>query len=286
MRVYFHVVVVIRAPVSSKPCCLLLQYTLWPRQRPLSLSQTMGNLWSCAQWMIDWTPPFCRFLQTLLRQEHPFNWALNWDRLVPVLETGEASIRFTAQERRSIRSTLVSEYCKAHQAALSPALECRTQGHSQCQGAILAAPSSAAVVPVLWRSPTHIFFLRCWSNSSVFEENETDLWQQTYCTGQQLDFSRPSNTMGDTFEVTLNSPQNSEEGQGCKQGYWLSYLQYILASRSYLRGKHIRVWNKHMEVLKSWQCHHEMVEVACKYSYICLRRHLVLTGSLQSLVKP
>lgn len=159
MRVYFHVVVVIRAPVSSKPWCLLLQYTLWPRQRPLSLSQTMGNLWSCAQWMIDWRPPFCRFLQTLLRQEHPFNWALNWDRLVPVLETGEASIRFKAQERRNIRSTLVSEYCKAHQAALSPAHECRTQGHSQCQGAILAAP-----VLQLWYQfcggvlPTSFFF--------------------------------------------------------------------------------------------------------------------------------
>lgn len=59
--------------------------------------------------------------------------------------------------------------------------------------------------------PICIFFLPCWSSTSVFEENETQLWQQTYCIGQQLDFSRPSNTMGGTFEVTLNSPQNSEE---------------------------------------------------------------------------
>ncbi|KAI1241043.1 hypothetical protein IHE44_0009502 [Lamprotornis superbus] len=46
-------------------------------------------------------------------------------------------------------------------------------------------------------------------STSIFEEDETDLWQLTYVgIGQQLDFSRPSNTMGGTFEVTLSSPQN------------------------------------------------------------------------------
>lgn len=131
---------------------------------------------------------------------------INEIKWVTALATVEAIFPFTAWEQRSTSSTLLSECCRAHLAASSPVLEWRSQGHSLCSGAwFWQLPALGLWYPLC--TGISISFVPCGNSSSIFEENGTDLWEQSH----KLHFSGPSSTMGYTFEVTPNSPLHTEE---------------------------------------------------------------------------